>query len=148
MKDAGHYWELPADSYPELQQVAAVRHGVEAQGGSACISGLRYVALKPELFSSSTDFGVSTTMIVQALALTLRLAMVVSVILLLISLAAGVLAGIFALEMEVSGGSGRLASHRAAAHGAWASTFWLLSDPEPDRTLVSGAYRPRAGVHL
>ncbi len=24
MKDAGRYWELPADSYPELQQVAAV----------------------------------------------------------------------------------------------------------------------------
>lgn len=24
MKDAGHYWELPADAYPELTQVAAV----------------------------------------------------------------------------------------------------------------------------
>ena len=35
MKDAGHYWELPADSYPELRQVAAIvtasKHKAAAQ---------------------------------------------------------------------------------------------------------------------
>jgi molybdate transport system substrate-binding protein len=35
MKDAGRYWELPADSYPELQQVAAIsaasKHKAAAQ---------------------------------------------------------------------------------------------------------------------
>ena len=35
MKDAGHYWELPPDAYPELQQVAAIitasKHKTAAQ---------------------------------------------------------------------------------------------------------------------
>ena len=32
MKDAGQYWELPADSYPEMWQVVGDRERLEAQG--------------------------------------------------------------------------------------------------------------------
>ncbi len=41
MKDAGHYWELPSDSYPELSQVAAIVSASKHKGAAQAF--LNYV---------------------------------------------------------------------------------------------------------
>jgi molybdate transport system substrate-binding protein len=57
MKDAGHYWELPSDAYPELQQAAAIvtvsKHKAAAQ------AFLNYV-LSPEGRAILQQYGFRT----------------------------------------------------------------------------------------
>ena len=84
MKDSGRYWELPADSYPELQQGVAIAGGFEAQGRPQRPFWSTFFPQKARRCLSNTVFAYRKQMIVQALTLTLRLAIVVSAILLVI----------------------------------------------------------------
>ena len=84
MKDSGRYWELPADSYPELQQAVALlsasKHKAAAKAFLDYVTSAEGAAVLETVRFSRT----LTQMIVQALTLTLRLAIVVSAILLVV----------------------------------------------------------------
>src|SRR5271165_2399128 len=83
-------------------------------------------------------------MILQALSLTLRLAVLVSVIL----MAIGLLAGIVALSMEIRGRSHCFASHRIAADSAWFLCAHCDWSAQSIGTLVSLHYRRESRIHL
>ncbi len=57
MKDAGHYWELPADSYPELKQVAAI---VSASKHKAAAQAFLDYVTSPEARAMLQQYGFGT----------------------------------------------------------------------------------------
>ena len=127
MKNAGKYWELPQDAYPEIQQgVGILTTSKNKQAAQAFID---YIS-SPEGTAVLEQYGFrvpSQQMILQALTLTLRLALTVSAILLIVGipLAYWLAYSQQALEVFRRGRSSRCPS--CCRRRCSASMFWSRS---------------------
>ncbi len=127
MKDAGKYWELPADPIRKCSRASAIRLLLETQAGGAGVSRLHYVARGHGYPAAVRLSRSATTMIVQALTLTLRLAVVVSVILLAIGMPLAYWLAFSRWRGKFLVGGGGLACRSCCRRRCSASTCWSHS---------------------